>query len=330
MDQKTIPGLANWHYLEDQVQDEDIRSSALFWKVDPKLVIPRIIQCPIITIADGSALITPEKDNDNIFLLLTGNLTIHLEDPKSPPIRIVRPGGTVGELSLISNTQTTAYVLAKGMPRILVINEKLLWQMIDDIAPIAQNLLYVLCGWIISGNQRVIDDRHRIEKLQEVADKDRLTNLHNRRSFDEALSRLLSFCARKKYPLTLIFMDVDHFKKFNDDHGHLAGDQALAAVARALIETIRPGDVVARYGGEEFVAILPDATIKKGMIVAERLRVAVANKKFTMPDGATLPQVTLSLGIAESTPDSTPAALIKAADKKLYEAKQAGRNRCCG
>ena len=329
MDQETVCDLATWRYLDDRVHLKDISGSALFWGVDPELVLPSITRCPIITIDDGALLIAPEKRNRNIYILLSGHLTIHLEERDTPPIRVVRPGETVGELSLIGHTQTSAYVLAKGSPRILVLDKDILWRLIDKMAPIAQNLLNVLCGWILSGNQRIIAHRHQIEELQNVAQKDGLTGLFNRRSFDESLSRLIAFCARKNYPLSLVFMDVDHFKKYNDAYGHVGGDQALIAVANALSETIRPGDLVARYGGEEFAAILPDADAEKGMIVAERLRTAVAKSAFTMPDGKSLPSVTLSLGVAESVPGSTPSSLIEQADKKLYEAKQTGRNRCC-
>ena len=329
MDQKTIAPLTSWNYLEDRIQGKDIVDAVLFQNGDLSLILPCIAQCPIISIDDGAALITPQQHNENIFLLLSGNLTIHLENSESLPIRTVCPGEIVGELSLISSVQTTAYVLALGTPRILVINKPLLWHLIDTIPPIAQNLLHALCDCIISSNQRVVSDRHRMEELKEVADKDGLTGLFNRRSFDESLPRMLAFCVRKQYPLSLLFMDVDNFKKYNDTQGHPAGDQVLTAIASALLDTVRPGDLVARYGGEEFVAILPGATVEKGLAVAERLRIAVAQKTIATPAGKPLPSVTISLGIAEFTPDSTPSSLLSQADKKLYEAKQTGRNRCC-
>ena len=329
MDQKTIAPLTSWNYLEDRIQGKDIVDAVLFQNGDLSLILPCIAQCPIISIDDGAALITPQQHNEHIFLLLSGNLTIHLENPESAPIRTVCPGGIVGELSLIGRTQTTAYVLALGTPRLLVINKSLLWQLIDTIPSVAQNLLHTLCDCIISSNQRVISDRNRMKELKEVINKDGLTGLFNRRSFDESLPRMLASCARKQYPLSLIFMDVDNFKKYNDAHGHPAGDQVLVAVATVLSDTIRPGDLVARYGGEEFVAILPDTTVEKGLAVAERLRIAVAKKTITTSTGEALPSVTISLGIAESTPESTPSSLLRYADKKLYEAKQTGRNRCC-
>lgn len=324
-----VPKLATWNLLDQKIDEDEIKESTLFEKVDPGLILPTIKNCPIITIDDCTLLMSPEHANKYVYILLSGRLTIHLENPVSPPIRIVMPGETVGELSIISNAKTSAYVVAQGIPRLLVLEKETVWQLIDEYAPIAQSLLNILCGWILSGNTRTVTNRHQIEDLKEVAHHDSLTGLFNRRSFDESLRNLLAFCVRKQYPLSLVMMDVDNFKDYNDTHGHLGGDQALAAVGRALADTIRPGDMVARYGGEEFAAILPDADIEKGMIVAERLRKAVADKRYHMPNGKPLPPVTISLGVTESQHGSTPANMIELADQKLYEAKQTGRNRCC-
>ena len=161
-----------------------------------------------------------------------------------------------------------------------------------------------------------------LEQVQKLAEVDSLTNVANRRTFETTLSQELSRSTRHGEPLTLVMIDVDHFKKFNDTHGHRAGDEALREVARALARECRDFDTVARYGGEEFAVILPGASSRESLIAAERLRKAVSEI-----EGLAV-SVTASAGVA-TYPTHAPDAesLIKVADEALYESKRAGRNR---
>ena len=161
-----------------------------------------------------------------------------------------------------------------------------------------------------------------LEQVQKLAEVDSLTSVANRRTFETTLTHEMSRSARHGEPLTLVMIDVDHFKKFNDTHGHRAGDQALHQVAQALAEESRDFDTVARYGGEEFAVILPGASSRESLIAAERLRKAVS--EIT---GLAAP-VTASAGVATYPTHATDAeSLIRIADEALYESKRAGRNR---
>ena len=161
-----------------------------------------------------------------------------------------------------------------------------------------------------------------LAQVQKLAEVDSLTNVANRRTFENTLSQELSRSNRHGEPLTLAMIDVDHFKKFNDTHGHRAGDEALKEVAHALAAESRDFDTVARYGGEEFAVILPGASSRESLIAAERLRRAVS--EIT---GLAAP-VTASAGVATFPTHAADAeALIKVADEALYESKRAGRNR---
>ncbi|PXW96606.1 diguanylate cyclase (GGDEF)-like protein [Sphaerotilus hippei] len=159
---------------------------------------------------------------------------------------------------------------------------------------------------------------------------DPLTALHNRRHFMEAARRQLMRARRHDQPLSLMLIDVDHFKQVNDRHGHQAGDRVLVEVARRCRDTLRAGDLIARFGGEEFIVLLPSTPQAAAAALAEHLRRAVARAPLALPDEARPPSLhlTVSIGlVAQATPHQTLDTLIRRADEALYAAKRAGRDR---
>jgi two-component system cell cycle response regulator len=167
------------------------------------------------------------------------------------------------------------------------------------------------------------------DEIYRLTTMDGLTQVHNRRYFDEQLDREISRSRRYERVLSLVMLDIDHFKRINDTHGHLAGDNVLKQLASTVRVKIRREDVFARYGGEEFGIILPEIDRKGAKQFAEKVRQMVAQQQFTF-DRNSIP-VTVSLGVAVLTSEHRAAAdLVHAADEKLYEAKNAGRNRVCG
>jgi len=170
-------------------------------------------------------------------------------------------------------------------------------------------------------------DEHYQKKLFESALRDGLTSTFNRRYFVDRLHTEIRFAVRHEKSLALLFVDIDYFKKINDVHGHLAGDEVLAGVARVMTATIRAEDVLARYGGEEFAVICREIDAEGANILAERLRVAVEEHKFEHA-GKVIP-VTISVGAAVEGKIDDANAFIAAADAAMYEAKRAGRNRVC-
>jgi diguanylate cyclase (GGDEF)-like protein len=170
--------------------------------------------------------------------------------------------------------------------------------------------------------QRVIDG------LCELSLKDPLTGLSNRRQFRSVLERTTDMVARSGEPALLLMVDIDHFKKVNDTHGHQAGDQVLQAVAKTLAQCVRPMDTVARYGGEEFAVVLPNCHAFFGIAVAERIRQTIEDMEIAIPLGPTL-RITASIGgaYAPEWVRSTATLWTERADMQLYRAKHEGRNR---
>lgn len=165
-------------------------------------------------------------------------------------------------------------------------------------------------------------DRRTIRHLAAMATTDVLTELPNRRHFEAALGERFALSARLGTPLSVLMIDVDGFKRFNDAYGHAAGDEVLRIVARRLLAFAGDGDVVARYGGEEFAIVMPDADAAAACERADRQRAAI--ESFGWP----LLPVTASFGVATRTPETPDfCAMVREADRALYISKRAGRNR---
>lgn len=167
-------------------------------------------------------------------------------------------------------------------------------------------------------------------RLRQLLDRDALTGIANRRRFDETLLHEWRRARRTQTPLSLLMIDVDHFKNYNDRYGHQAGDQCLRDLAQELAQCFqRSGEVLARYGGEEFVVIQAGSNLDDAMNSAEVARQAIEKKVIPHAASPIAPVVTISIGVATMSPssDSAPEQLLAAADKALYAAKHAGRNR---
>ena len=169
-----------------------------------------------------------------------------------------------------------------------------------------------------------------IDGLCELSSRDALTGLANRRQFELALAREIDRVARAGEPALVMMVDIDHFKKVNDTHGHPAGDVVLKAVADALQDCIRPMDTLARFGGEEFAMILPNCPAAFGQAVAERVRTHVQSRTVALASGEQV-SVTVSIGgaYAPQWVRSSAPLWIARADQQLYRAKHGGRNRAC-
>ena len=177
---------------------------------------------------------------------------------------------------------------------------------------------------------RVARLRDSLLDVKREAKTDGLTGLCNRKAFDARLRRAVSAAKSDNTPLSVLMIDVDHFKQVNDTHGHHVGDLVLRLIGRLLSENVKGRDTAARYGGEEFAIILAGANRQAAAIVAEQIREALASKTLgTKAQGNGRASVTVSVGVAELRPGDMATSLITRADEALYRAKRSGRNRVC-
>jgi diguanylate cyclase (GGDEF)-like protein len=305
---------------------EELSQTELFRGVSESVILLAMQHATPFELAEGELLLAPERDNEFVYLLLSGRLGLHFGSLDSPEIREIHKGVSVGEMSLIDGMPPSAYVIAKEVCRVFPIKRDLLQSLIEETSPIAANLLMLLTRWMRDSTNRIVKDRAQIWELTDHANVDALTRLYNRRWLDKTFSRLLEQAIKTEQCLCVLLIDVDHFKKFNDTQGHLGGDQALIALGEVLRNSVRAYDFATRYGGEEFLVILPNTSKEESIAAAERIRQNAEKKVITSAEGTPLPFITISIGLAMKEPSSTPQSLIAAADAQLYRAKESGRN----
>src|SRR3954462_11382125 len=181
---------------------------------------------------------------------------------------------------------------------------------------------------LILSKTEISNLQHSLEAIRAESLTDPLTSLGNRKYFDRAIAAAVQSSAACGEPLSLLMLDIDHFKSFNDNYGHLTGDQVLRLVGMSLKQTIKGQDITARYGGEEFAVVLPATALRQALTVADHIRRAVMSKELKKKStGEILGRVTISIGVSMLQPGDSPDTLIERADACLYAAKRNGRNR---
>lgn len=268
-------------------------------------------------------LIRPGQPNDNLYILLRGSLTREGRTVNGT----IRPGECFGELSMLDEKPTVSYVISDEPCTLLAIGRDAFWRLISTSHAVSRNLLYLLSSRLRSDIDLLNESLLQQRQLEQKAQIDPLTGLCNRFWLEQMAGRLVERAQIACTPLGLILMDVDHFKDYNDNHGHLAGDEALRVLGATLKRSLRPEDFAVRFGGEEFVVILQHADEDEVMGAAERLRQTIAAAPIDGFGGQHLPPVTASFGVALLQPGLSFAMLLSQADEALYRAKAQGRNR---
>lgn len=285
-----------------------------------------LMQCSYRELEDGDSLLSIDKENHHLYILISGRCRIQLGHHDETPLAIVEPGECVGEMSIIDSRVPSAAVYAIEPSRVLEVEQEVLWRMVSHSHKVARNLLYIMSERVRYSNLVIADSIEQQRKYQQHATIDALTGRHNRGWMNDVFAREIQRAEREQTPLCLMMLDIDYFKQYNDKYGHLAGDRVLMSVGEAADAPLRTNDLFARYGGEEFSALLPETAMAQALIVAERLRERISNTDPGILAGVQLPKITVSIGVAEYRPGYTLETLVAAADVAMYHAKNNGRN----
>lgn len=304
----------------------------LFQGIAPESVAAHIDDCPVIRIAAGQSVPDERHKGASLYIVLQGALDVTHADVRNTSnadvvtTRIL-PGECVGELSVLDEEASADRVTARVDSDVLVIDADTVWKLIDESNGVARNLLRLLSFRIRAANAQLRRRQKVGEFYRQLSMVDGLTGLQNRAWLNDHFPTIIENAHTVNSPLSVIMVDLDHFKQFNDVHGHVSGDHALQVAAKVIQAGLRPTDFAARFGGEEMIIILPATQQKSALMVAqrlcERLRHAIVFSELRKP----LPHITASFGVATLEAEQNAEALISAADAALYRAKEDGRDR---
>lgn len=308
--------------VEQPVAPARLGRLRLLHGVDGAELARLLAHCEVCTIEAEETLLSPHQPNRYLYMVLHGSLTVYVDSLDSQPLRVIDTNDCAGEVSFIDHLPPTIFVVANQSCTLLRLHTRDL-AVLGESPRLMHNLALLLCERVRLSDRLIVDSEHN-------ANVDMLTGVFNRRWLEHAYERDSARCAINGSAMCMLMLDVDRFKRYNDRHGHLAGDHVLALVARTLAAQLRPKDCLVRYGGEEFTILLPELAAEAARAIGERLRQAIERiRHFPTPIGR-LPGVTISIGLAVWQPGDSLAEVIERADRELYQAKQAGRNRLSG
>lgn len=314
--------------------DFNVRDLQLFKDIDDKnlVAVNRLIStCAVMKVQAGQNIITAHSTDNRLYVVLKGTLEVQSHDNITSGSTVgnvqYTAGECVGELSVLDDEDQPHTIKAVCDSDLLVIEPETLWQLIDESNGVARNLLKLLSFRIRTTNA-LLRRRHRVgEFYRQMSMIDGLTGIHNRAWLQSQLPQLIEHAHVTGSPLSIIMADLDHFKQFNDTHGHIVGDDAIQSAAKILNSTLRPSDFSVRFGGEELLVILPDTSGQACLTVAQRLCDKFAQAIVFKDNRSPLPHITASFGTASLVAGQDSSTFIAAADAALYRAKNSGRNR---
>lgn len=323
MKQISTFGASNYSIGDLQLLRDSLRDSK-----DEAAIARLLAACPIVRVEAGHGVADPHRAR--LYIVLRGALAVAADTRTGMAdgtVSKVLPGESVGEQSVLDEEANLQSISALEESDLLMIEADVVWQLIDESNALARNLLRLLSFRIRAANAQLRRRQKLGEFYRQLSMIDGLTGLYNRAWLNDLLPTMIATAHGAGTPLSLVMIDLDHFKKFNDSHGHLAGDEALRTAAQVLSGALRPTDFAVRYGGEEMMVLLPDTNDQVAVVVAqrlcERMQQAIVFSDMRLP----LPHITASFGVASLVAEQDDRGLIAAADAALYSAKDQGRNR---
>ncbi|NOQ34987.1 MAG: diguanylate cyclase [Methylococcaceae bacterium] len=290
----------------------------------PASLMDDIKQLPVTQLNKDEYIIKKGHKNYTLHLLVEGDAAVYLHE-SDEPLKNIHAGDTIGEISLIDQQPASASIICLCPCKVITVDETLLWKFARHDHLFTMNLLQLLVSRFRGVNFQLETSIEKQRLLERHASVDNLTGLFNRGWLNTKFNQLLERCQKNHQPFSYFMIDIDHFKKVNDNYGHLVGDLVLQITAKTLGNTARADDYVVRYGGEEMAILLPNTGVDNALKIAERLRQKVEINIIEYEPCKTL-NITVSIGISTSNNNESDIELIKLADDALYYAKRHGRN----
>lgn len=308
---------------------ELLDKALLFQGIPPKFLTPIIKQAIQISLKRGEQLLSPGVINEHVYIILSGQMSVHVTlSHFDEPIAILNPGECVGEMSVLVDSVVSAYVIAKTDCQLLAIGYSSFWSLIKGSNESARNMLNILVQRIRSGNEALAITQLHLDKFPEKKDVvDSLTGLYNDHGIQEIFERLLQQSSPDIQPLCLILLKADEVKSTPGIDSELSNNQPLHVIAQTILAYLRPNDHAAHLNGNTFAVLLSNLKFSDACATAERLRAAISEIPLRLPDGSTLPPVTISAGICKMSDDDIWSALTAKVYQALERAIQAGGNR---
>jgi diguanylate cyclase (GGDEF)-like protein len=308
------------HYTVSQLQ--------LFCDTNHDQVAQALADCAVVRLRRGARL--EDAHRSRLYIVLSGCLSVEGDVRAGLSERAVGkvyPGESVGEQSVLDEAANLSAISAVDDADLLAIEPELVWNLIDSSNGVARNMLRLLSFRIRAVNATLRRREKLGEFYRQLSMNDGLTSLYNRAWLNDVLPGMVASAHAGEAPLSLIMIDLDHFKRFNDTHGHQAGDDALRLAARTVSAALRPTDFAVRYGGEELMVLLPNTPEQVALMVAERLCQRMRAATVFDDPAIPMPHLTASFGVASLGAEQDERGLVQCADAALYRAKEAGRNR---
>ncbi|NND65382.1 MAG: GGDEF domain-containing protein [Gammaproteobacteria bacterium] len=299
----------------------------LFRSVAPATLSFYLKECALVDRQAGEIIIQPGRPSEAVFVVINGRTEINLATPERQPLTVLRAGDCFGEMSFLEGKDPSAFVTAVDAVRLLEIPHTTMWSLINVSHALSRNLLVMLSQRVRTDNRVIAESERVLHQYEFRSVTDALTGLYNRHWMEDMFQREISRCQMSDEQASLIMVDIDHFRDFNTEFGHLAGDDVLCSVARAIRKSFRPTDLAARFGGDEFAVLLPEAGLEHAGMVADRARQAI--QRFSTEASKRIHQklpITVSLGVTALHRKDSLENMIERADSALYTAKNAGRN----
>lgn len=308
---------------------ELLDKTPLFSGIPRKVLAPIFKESVLISLDQGEQLLSPGIRNEHVYIIISGQLGVHLAlSNLDEPLAILNPGECVGEMSVLVDSDVSAYVIARTDCQLIAIGYSTFWSLIKGSNDSARNMLNILVQRIRMGNEVIADTllHHEINPARKVV-IDSMTGLYNIHGMQEKFDRMLPLRIMGKQLLCLILLKIDEAKHEPVSDRELSEDQPLHTVAQTILTFLRPEDVAARLYGHTFAILLANLPFSDVYATAERLRDTVCQLPIRLPDGSSLPPVTISAGVCKTNAADTWDTLMTSGNQALERAVNAGRNR---